>query len=86
MQVREHVDDNALSRSLQRLTRFGLVQADSKRHGSRSINIYTLTDNGREHMRPSPPSTRTCTCLATNATGVAPSTVDRATGALHDAH
>jgi DNA-binding HxlR family transcriptional regulator len=50
MQVREHVDDNALSRSLQRLTRFGLVRADSKRHGSRSINIYTLTDNGREHM------------------------------------
>lgn len=49
-QVREHVDDNALSRSLQRLTRHGLVRADSKHHGSRPINIYTLTNDGREQM------------------------------------
>ncbi|NUR30049.1 MAG: hypothetical protein HOV83_30070 [Catenulispora sp.] len=47
-QVRVHVDDNAVSRSLHRLTRFGLVQADSRHHGSRAINIYTLTPNGRE--------------------------------------
>lgn len=47
-QVRAHVDDNAVSRSLKRLTRFGLVRADSKHHGSRAINIYMLTDNGRE--------------------------------------
>jgi DNA-binding HxlR family transcriptional regulator len=47
-QVRVHVDDNAVSRSLKRLTRHGLVRADSKRHGTREINLYMLTDTGRE--------------------------------------
>lgn len=49
-QVGEHVDDNALTRSLQRLTRSGLVRADSKRSGNRLINTYCLSDQGREHL------------------------------------
>jgi DNA-binding HxlR family transcriptional regulator len=46
-----HMDDNALSRSLHRLTRFGLVHADSQSFGSRDINTYALADKGRETLR-----------------------------------
>jgi DNA-binding HxlR family transcriptional regulator len=48
--VGEHVDDNALTRSLHRVTRSGLVRADSNRSGSRAIKTYALTDRGRNHM------------------------------------
>ncbi|MGJ3224012.1 hypothetical protein ACQEUV_01315 [Micromonospora aurantiaca (nom. illeg.)] len=44
------MDDNALTRSLHRLTRSGLVRADSKHIGSRSIKTYGLSDKGREHL------------------------------------
>jgi len=49
-QIGEHVDDNALTRSLHRLTRAGLIQADSRRMGSRPIKIYGLSDKGRVHL------------------------------------
>lgn len=49
--VGEHVDDNALSRSLQRLTRSGLVTADDNRVGRRDFKVYRLTAKGREHVR-----------------------------------
>lgn len=48
--VGEHVDDNALTRSLHRLTRSGLVRADSKSAGSRVIKTYGLSDKGRQHL------------------------------------
>jgi DNA-binding PadR family transcriptional regulator len=48
--IGEHVDDNALTRSLHRLRRSGLIRADSKHVGSRSINTYTLSDKGRVHL------------------------------------
>jgi DNA-binding PadR family transcriptional regulator len=48
--VGEHVDDNALSRSLQRLTRSGLVTADGNRVGRRDFKVYRLTAKGREHV------------------------------------
>ncbi|GAA0447908.1 hypothetical protein Aca07nite_73430 [Actinoplanes capillaceus] len=48
--VGEHVDDNALTRSLQRLTRSGLVQADSQQSGNRQINTYRLSDKGRVRL------------------------------------
>lgn len=48
--VGEHVDDNALTRSLQRITRSGMVRADSKRFGSRVIKTYVLTDRGRDNL------------------------------------
>ncbi|MFI9641424.1 hypothetical protein ACIG87_15390 [Micromonospora sp. NPDC051925] len=44
------MDDNALTRSLHRATRAGLVRADSERSGSRVINTYALTDRGRESL------------------------------------
>jgi DNA-binding PadR family transcriptional regulator len=49
--VGEHMDDNALSRSLQRLTRSGLVTADGNRVGRRDVKVYRLTALGREHVR-----------------------------------
>ena len=48
--IGEHVDDNALTRSLRRLTRSGLVRADNKRVGRRNIKVYSVTDTGREHV------------------------------------
>lgn len=48
--VGEHVDDNALSRSLHRLTRSGLVTADGNRIGGRDFKVYRLTAKGREHV------------------------------------
>jgi DNA-binding PadR family transcriptional regulator len=44
------VDDNALTRSLHRLTRAGLVRADTKRSGNRTIKTYSLSAEGREHL------------------------------------
>ncbi|SCE63864.1 hypothetical protein GA0070216_10142 [Micromonospora matsumotoense] len=44
------MDDNALTRSLHRATRSGLVRADSKSSGSRVINTYALTDLGRDSL------------------------------------
>jgi DNA-binding HxlR family transcriptional regulator len=46
----EHVDDNAVSRSLQRLTKIGAVRADSKRFGSRVIKTYSLADKGESYL------------------------------------
>jgi hypothetical protein len=37
--------------SLQRLTRHGLIRADSKRYGSRVIKTYTLAEKGRDHLK-----------------------------------
>jgi DNA-binding PadR family transcriptional regulator len=48
--VGEHVDDNALTRCLQRATRSGLIRADSKRLGSRIIKTYALTERGRDQL------------------------------------
>lgn len=48
--VGQHLDDNALSRSLRRLVRYGLVTADSNRIGKRDFKVYRLTDKGREHV------------------------------------
>ena len=48
--VGEHVDDNALTRSLHRLTRAGLARVDSVRTGKRPIKTYSLSDMGREHL------------------------------------
>ncbi|WP_117214520.1 winged helix-turn-helix transcriptional regulator [Allorhizocola rhizosphaerae] len=48
--VGEHVDDNALSRSLQRLTRSGLVTADDNRVGRRDFKVYRLTAKGHAHV------------------------------------
>jgi DNA-binding HxlR family transcriptional regulator len=48
--VGEHVDDNALTRSLYRLTRAGLVRIDTIRSGRRPIKTYSLSDKGREHL------------------------------------
>jgi DNA-binding PadR family transcriptional regulator len=48
--VGEHVDDNALTRSLHRLTRSGMVRADTKRSGNRLIKTYSLSDKGREQL------------------------------------
>jgi DNA-binding HxlR family transcriptional regulator len=48
--VGEHVDDNALTRSLHRLTRSNLVRVDSKRSGNRLIKTYSLSENGREQL------------------------------------
>jgi len=48
--VGEHVDDNALSRSLHRLTRSGLVTAECSRVGRRDVKLYRLTRSGREHV------------------------------------
>jgi len=48
--VGEHVDDNALSRSLHRLTRFGLVTAERRSVGRRDLKTYRLTRTGREQV------------------------------------
>ncbi|GIE89739.1 hypothetical protein [Actinoplanes regularis] len=48
--VGEHVDDNALTRSLYRLTRAELVMIDSVQSGRRSIKMYSLGDKGREQL------------------------------------
>jgi DNA-binding HxlR family transcriptional regulator len=48
--VGEHVDDNALTRSLHRLTRLDLIRADSKHFGNRVINTYSLSEPGRENL------------------------------------
>ena len=48
--VGEHVDDNALTRSLYRLTRAGLVRIENSRSGRRPIKTYSLSDTGREHL------------------------------------
>ncbi|MFI1996824.1 hypothetical protein [Actinoplanes sp. NPDC020271] len=48
--VGEHVDDNALTRSLHRLTRSNLVRVDSKRSGNRLIKTYSLSESGRKQL------------------------------------
>ncbi|WP_203913773.1 helix-turn-helix transcriptional regulator [Rhizocola hellebori] len=49
-QAGEHLDDSTLTRSLRRLIRSGLVTADNQRLGERDINLYRLTNQGREHL------------------------------------
>lgn len=46
----EHVDDNAVSRSLHRLTKAGAIRADSKHIGSRIIKTYALADKGESYL------------------------------------
>lgn len=48
--IDEHVDDNALTRSLKRLTRLGMIRVDSKRLGNRMIKAYSLSDKGHERL------------------------------------
>lgn len=48
--VGEHVDDNALSRSLHRLTRSGLITADGSRVGRRDFKVYRLTAKGHQQV------------------------------------
>jgi DNA-binding HxlR family transcriptional regulator len=49
-QIGDHVDDNALTRSLHRLTTSGLVHIDSTPSGNRTINTYSLSEHGREQL------------------------------------
>jgi DNA-binding HxlR family transcriptional regulator len=48
--VGDHVDDNALSRSLHRLTRMEYVRAESERIGQRDFPFYSITRAGRDHV------------------------------------
>lgn len=49
-QVGEHVDDNALSRSLHRLTGSGLVGVEVTPIGGRNFNVYGLTETGHKYL------------------------------------
>lgn len=49
--VGEHVDDNALSRSLHRLTRTGLITADCTQVGRRDYKLYRPTGKGHQHVK-----------------------------------
>ncbi|MDT4991579.1 MAG: HxlR-like helix-turn-helix, partial [Actinoplanes sp.] len=49
--IGEHVDDNALTRGLGRLTRSGLVHVEEASVGVRHIKIYDLSDLGCEQLR-----------------------------------
>ncbi|MFI7509603.1 hypothetical protein ACIBSS_22555 [Micromonospora aurantiaca] len=44
------MDDNAVSRSLHRLTKAGAIRADSKHFGSRIIKTYALADKGESYL------------------------------------
>ena len=46
----EHVDDNAVSRSLHRLTKIGAIRADSKHFGSRVIKTYSRADKCESYL------------------------------------
>jgi DNA-binding PadR family transcriptional regulator len=50
-QIDEHIDDNAVSRSLRRLTRAKHVQPTRTRIGRREVPVYAITDEGRLHLQ-----------------------------------
>ncbi|MBX7267600.1 hypothetical protein KIF24_17195 [Micromonospora sp. Llam7] len=46
-QVEGHVDDNAVGRSLKRLTNDSLVRKAKMRDGNKLVPVYSITDEGR---------------------------------------
>jgi DNA-binding HxlR family transcriptional regulator len=50
-QLGAHLNDNALSRSLHRLTRHGLITADCDKVGRRDLKVYRLTPKGVQHAQ-----------------------------------
>nr|MDT0658810.1 hypothetical protein [Micromonospora sp. DSM 115978] len=46
-QVEGHVDDNAVGRSLKRLTKDSLVRKAKVRDGNKLVPVYSITDEGR---------------------------------------
>lgn len=50
-QVDGHVDDNAVGRSLKRLTNDNHVRKAKMRHGNKIVPVYSITDEGRLSVR-----------------------------------
>lgn len=46
-----HVDDNAVGRSLKRLTNDNHVRKSKMRHGNKIVPVYSITDEGRLSVR-----------------------------------
>lgn len=49
--INDHVDDNALSRSLHRLTRAKHVEATKTRVGRREVPVYTISNEGTRYLQ-----------------------------------
>jgi DNA-binding PadR family transcriptional regulator len=49
--IDDHLDDNALDRGLKRLTRHKYIIKARTRIGRRDVPIYTITPEGRLHLR-----------------------------------
>jgi DNA-binding HxlR family transcriptional regulator len=47
----EHMDDNALSRSLRRLEKEGYIASRKLQVGRRQVPVYTITDVGLDNVR-----------------------------------
>ena len=46
----EHLDDNALLRSLKRLRRAHMLSKEKTRSGRRVVSLYSITPQGRHHL------------------------------------